>query len=53
VRVNESDFIQGPAGSTTVAGLGQDDPVIKPIAQNISVESGTYRFEATLARSPQ
>jgi endonuclease/exonuclease/phosphatase family metal-dependent hydrolase len=53
VRVKESDFIQGPAGSTTVAGLGQDDPVIKPIAQNISVESGTYRFEATLARSPQ
>ncbi|MEJ3745538.1 hypothetical protein WEI85_19880 [Actinomycetes bacterium KLBMP 9797] len=53
VRVKESDFIQGPEGTTTISALGPGDPVVKPVVQSFKVESGRYQFEATLTRSPQ
>jgi hypothetical protein len=53
VWAKEADFIQGAAATTHVPALTDLDPPVKAIEQRFNVEFGTYRFECTLARSPQ
>ncbi|GAA3043032.1 hypothetical protein GCM10020229_62830 [Kitasatospora albolonga] len=52
VWVKEHDFLQDPPDTTLIQALAPGDPLTKRVQSPFSVQSGTYRFECTLTRTP-
>ncbi|MFD7698423.1 endonuclease/exonuclease/phosphatase family protein [Streptomyces sp. NPDC059805] len=52
VWVKEHDFISDPPDIAYVPALSPGDPLVKRVQLPFAVQSGTYRFECTLSRTP-